>query len=65
MHKIQTGYFQLILIVAFIFFIGERSFAQAEIPPKPTLQTSVYDGAKMLSGYENSNCRSHCKYDSR
>ena len=26
--------------------------AQANIPPKPTLQTSVYDGAKLLSGFE-------------
>ena len=29
-------------------------FAQADIPPKPKLQTSVYDGAKLLSAYERS-----------
>ena len=52
MIKSQIRYFQLFLSVILLFFIGESSFAQADIPPKPKLQTSVYDGAKMLSGSE-------------
>ena len=52
MIKSRIRYFQLFLSVILLFFIGKSSFAQADIPPKPKLQTSVYDGAKMLSGSE-------------
>jgi len=52
MLNTQTRYFQYFLVVAFTFFIGLSSFSQADIPPKPSLETSVYDGAKILSGYE-------------
>ncbi|MDX5584940.1 MAG: TPM domain-containing protein [Aureibaculum sp.] len=52
MIKTRIKYFQLFLGVTLLFFIGKSSFAQADIPPKPKLQTSVYDGAKMLSGSE-------------
>jgi len=45
-------FFQIPLAFAIAFLATISSFAQIEIPPKPKMQTSVYDGAKILSAYE-------------
>ena len=52
MHKIKPKYFQSSFVILLLFFYGTTVFAQAEIPPKPTIQTSVYDGANLFSGFE-------------
>ena len=52
MHKIKPKYFQSSFAIILLFFYGTTVFAQAEIPPKPTEQTSVYDGANLFSGFE-------------
>jgi len=52
MPKYQTKYFLVLSTVILSFLNCVNSFAQADIPPKPTLQTSVYDEAKILSAYE-------------
>ncbi len=52
MFKKRTTYFQFLLAIVITLLVSVNSFSQAEIPPKPTLQTSVYDGAKILSGNE-------------
>ncbi len=44
--------FQFSLAFVVTFLVTISSFAQIEIPEKPKTQTSVYDGAKILSGYE-------------
>ena len=41
----------LILFVA-IFITAAGAYAQRDIPPKPSLQTSVYDEADVLSASE-------------
>lgn len=38
-----------------LIFIGNDSYAQFTIPPKPSLQTSVYDYAKVLTDSEKSS----------
>ena len=52
MLKNHTTYFQFSLIISVVLLISASSFSQVAIPKKPSLQTSVYDGAKMLSGVE-------------
>jgi len=52
MLKKLTTYFRFLLVVVITLFISVSSFSQLKIPPKPTVQTSVYDEAKILSGYE-------------
>jgi len=49
MLKSHLKYFSFLLALTFTFFVGVRGFSQADIPPKPALETSVYDGAKMMS----------------
>lgn len=53
MLKNKTKYF--VKYLTFLFFLLSTSLivqAQLDIPDKPKLQTSVYDGAKLLSSYE-------------
>ncbi len=52
MLKYQKSYLSFLLALSLTFLISHLGLAQANIPPKPTLQTSVYDGAKLLSGFE-------------
>lgn len=52
MHIIKLNNFKFLLLNLVIFFVVIDGFAQAEIPKKPTEQTSVYDGAKLLSASE-------------
>jgi len=52
MFKNQATYFHFILSIVVGLSFSFPVFSQAEVPPKPKLQTSVYDGAKMLSGFE-------------
>lgn len=52
MQKITTKYFNRCFLFSLLVFVSIFSFSQAEIPQKPDKQTSVYDKAKMLSGYE-------------
>ena len=52
MHIIKTNNFKLSLLHLLLFFFVLDGFAQAEIPPKPKEQTSVYDDANLLSGFE-------------
>ncbi len=54
MFKNHTTYFQYILVITTALLFSVDSFSQAKIPPKPKLQTSVYDGASILSGFEKS-----------
>jgi uncharacterized protein len=49
MKKLCTAYF-LLLMVSLLF--PQAGFAQFDIPPKPDLQTSVYDYASLLSASE-------------
>lgn len=44
--------YKVSLSIVLVFFIGQISFGQFTIPPKPKLQTSVYDYANLLSGSE-------------
>lgn len=48
----KTNKFKFLIVNLLLFSFVLDGFAQAEIPPKPKIQTSVYDGAKLLSGYE-------------
>ena len=50
--KIQHTFSGVCIAFVFTFLVATMGYAQAEIPTKPKLQTSVYDGAKILSGYE-------------
>lgn len=52
MRIIKINNFKFFLLNLLLFSFVLDGFAQAEIPPKPKVQTSVYDGAKLLSGYE-------------
>ena len=52
MLKNKQTYFAFLLSLALTILMGFSGLAQADIPPKPTVQTSVYDGAKILSGFE-------------
>ncbi len=52
MQKIKTKYLHYITISIFLIGFSFNSLAQAEIPPKPQKETSVYDKAKLLTGYE-------------
>jgi len=52
MQKIKTKYLQCIVIGAFLIGFSFNSLAQAEIPPIPQKETSVYDAANLLSTYE-------------
>jgi uncharacterized protein len=52
MHIIKINNFKFLLLNLLLFTFVLDGFTQAEIPPKPKEQTSVYDGAKLLSGYE-------------
>ena len=52
MQIIKTNNFKFLLFILVLFTFVLDGFTQAEIPPKPKEQTSVYDGAKLLSGYE-------------
>lgn len=51
-HKKQL---QLFLTLLFIGFFVWSSSAQRQIPDKPSMQTSVYDGAHMLSSSEENS----------
>ncbi len=44
--------YKIILQVALLFLFMINAFAQFEIPAKPTIQTAVYDYAKLLSEQE-------------
>ena len=50
--KTRHTTFQFLLVFLVTFFVTLPSFSQIDIPTKPKKQTSVYDGAKILSGYE-------------
>ncbi len=52
MHKIKTKYSQFLFCALFQFSFIAVGYSQTKIPPKPSEQTSVYDDAKLLSGYE-------------
>lgn len=52
MSRIQSKYFCLIIASFFFLLQSNFGFAQLDIPEKPQLETSVYDGAKLMSGYE-------------
>jgi uncharacterized protein len=52
MHSIKTKYVQFLLLGLVLLGTSVVLNAQAEIPPKPEKETSVYDGAGLLSGYE-------------
>lgn len=52
MHIIKTNNFKVFFLNLLLFTCVLDGFTQAEIPPQPKEQTSVYDGAKLLSGYE-------------
>lgn len=52
MHQIRTTYLQLLFCTFFLCHFNAIGFAQAEIPAKPSKETSVYDKAQLLSGYE-------------
>ena len=54
MKKNTTKHLPFIVLGIFLLCFSFNSFAQAEIPPKPKKQTSVYDSANLLSGYEKS-----------
>ncbi|MDY7394861.1 TPM domain-containing protein [Aureibaculum sp. 2210JD6-5] len=52
MQKLQKKYLLFLLTSTLFLSMNVSVFSQLEIPPKPNLQTSFYDGAKLLSGYE-------------
>jgi len=52
MHQIKTTYWQFLFCTLLLCNFITIGYAQAEIPPKPSVQTSVYDKAQLLSGYE-------------
>ncbi len=54
MQKIKTKYLQLLSIVFFLLCFSYTGIAQADIPPKPKLQTSLYDSADLLRANEKS-----------
>lgn len=49
-NQLQYNFSKLILCA--VLLLSTLALAQLDIPKKPGLQTSVYDGAKMMSGYE-------------
>jgi len=55
MLKIQKKYLLFNFILIFFLSVNVTVFSQLDIPSKPSLQTSVYDGAKLLSGYEKTS----------
>jgi len=55
MHIIRINNFKFLLLNLVLFTFVLDGLAQAKIPPKPKEQTSVYDGAKLLSGYEKNS----------
>ena len=48
-YVLQRYQFRTFLLVAFLFCLTAKSFAQYDIPPVPEKQTSVYDYADLLS----------------
>ncbi len=52
MHPIRTTYLQFLFCTLLLCNFIHIGYAQVEIPPKPTKETSVYDEARLLSGYE-------------
>ena len=52
MYKTYYISSHIFLAFMFVFLVGALSYAQAELPSKPKTQTSVYDEAKLMSGYE-------------
>ncbi|MDH5415218.1 MAG: TPM domain-containing protein, partial [Flavobacteriaceae bacterium] len=52
MLKFKQTYFSFLLSLALTILLGFSGLAQADIPPKPTVQTSVYDDAKILSSFD-------------
>ncbi len=52
MRKQSVNCFITLFLTFFLVCSSCAVYAQAEIPPKPKQQTSVYDAAKMLSGNE-------------
>ena len=52
-NKPMNKLFKLYLLFFIALFLSQLSFGQFIIPPKPKLQTSVYDYANLLSGTEN------------
>jgi len=54
MLTILTKYFRFISLTILLFFVSTIGFSQADIPPIPKEETSVYDGAEILSGNERS-----------
>ena len=55
MRKIQKKYLLFSLTLTLFLLVNVSVFSQLDIPPKPSLQTSVYDGAKLLSDYEKTS----------
>lgn len=51
MQKLTKNYFYHFILL-FLVFGSQFLNAQKDIPPKPSKQTSVYDGANMLNAYE-------------
>ncbi len=52
MRKIQKKYLLFLQTLTLLLTFNVSVFSQLDIPPKPSLQTSVYDGAKILTGQE-------------
>lgn len=52
-HSIQKYGCLSLLLIGFVF--GQKLFAQREIPLKPSMETSVYDEADVLSASEESS----------
>ena len=48
----KTIYFRFIFCTLFVFSFIAVGYTQTKIPPKPSKQTSVYDDAQLLNGYE-------------
>jgi len=55
MFKTHRTYFRFIFTLVIALLVTVNCFSQVEIPPKPKLQTSVYDDAKILSGFERNS----------
>lgn len=51
-NKPMNKLFKTSFLVFIALFLGQLTFGQFTIPPKPKLQTSVYDYANLLSGLE-------------
>jgi uncharacterized protein len=55
LKNLKTSPFQLIFALLLAFFASGTLMAQYDVPPKPDLQTSVYDYTGLLSASEKAN----------